>query len=228
LPVAALLALLLCADPTADYDRGRALAAAGDLKGAAEALKRVTAAFPGWGLAQIELAEVLLRAGGDEVALDRALTSAVALEPLNPRAWLLRGRSQEHRDAAAAAVSYSRAVELRPELVEPHERLAALLLASDRLAEAAPHLRAVVAARPEDRTARANLADALERAGDLAGAEAQLRALVEAAPRHQGYRRRLIDFCERNGQAAKATEEKRRADALEPGRTLRPLPPSGR
>jgi tetratricopeptide (TPR) repeat protein len=227
--LALLLALLLSADPSADYEKGRALAAAGDLKGAAECLKRVTAAFPQWGLAQVELADTLVRAGADDPMTEKALAAARALEPLNPRAWMLTGLAQEKKGSAAGAIeAYARAAELRPGFLEAHERLSALLFDSGRVAEAAPHLKAVVEARADDRIARANWAEALEKSGDLEGAELQLRILIEDAPKSLPYRRRLIDFLERTGQTAKAAEETRKRDALHPVRTLRPLPPSSR
>jgi len=227
--LALLLALALASDPAADYEKGRALAAAGDLKGAAECLKRVGVAFPQWGLGQIELADVLVRLGADDPALEKALAAARALEPLNPRAWILTGRGYEKRGNSALAIeAYARAAELRPDLLEPHERLSALLFETGRGPEAVAHFKAVLEAHPEDRIARVSYADALEQAGDLKGAEEQLRTLVKDAPKSLPYRRRLIEFLERSGQAAKAAEETRKRDALRPGRTLRPLPPSSR
>jgi len=227
MPLFTLLLAVLAADPAADLDRGRALASAGDLAGAAEQYRKVTAVFPTWGLAQIELAEVLIALGGDDPGLDRTLTAARTLEPLNPRAWTLSGRWADRRgDLGGGLDCWSRVVQLRPDVIEARERLGALLVAAGRAGEAGPHLARVVEARPEDRTTRAILAEVLEGVGDLAGAEVQLRALVAAAPKNPSYRRRLTDFLERTGQAQKAAAEARRADELRPGRKLRALPPS--
>lgn len=220
-------ALALAADPVADLHRGRALAEGGDLQGAIGAYRQVTAAFPAWGLAQIELAEALLRQGVDDASLDQALAAARALEPNNPRAWLLSGHRADRRaDAAGAIECYGRAAELRPDLLDARERLGLLLLEAGRPSDAAGHLRAALAGKPDDRTLRANLADALERGGDLDGAEAELRALLAAAPKNPAYLRRLVDFLERTGQDEKAAHERRKADSGRPARKLRPLPPS--
>ena len=221
--VAVLLATLLCVDPSVELERGRALAASGDLRRASEQLRRVAAAYPTWGLAQLELAEVLLKAGGGDAALEKTLAAARSLDPLNPRAWMLSGRLHQGRGEAAKAVDeYSRAAQLRPDLVEPHERLGALFSDAGRFAEAAAQLKLVVAARADDRTARANLAEVCERAGDLPAAEHYLKALVEVAPKNVAYRRRLIEFYERTGQADKAAHAQR-AEAARPARHLRPL-----
>ena len=222
--LAILLAISLSFEPAPELQRGLTLAGSGDLKGAAEQLERVAAAFPGWGLAQVELAEVMLKEGADEPALEKVLAASRALEPLNPRAWLLSGRFHERRgDKPQAIDAFARAAQLRPDLLEPHERLGALLLDAGRCPEAADHLRQVVEARRDDRTARANLADAYERSGELASAEKELRALVQEAPRNAAYRRRLVDFLERNGQGRKAAAEARRIEPSSPVRQLRPL-----
>lgn len=225
-----LVAAVLASDPSADFARARTLAASGDLKGAGDLLKAVTATFPTWGLAQIELAKVLLEAGGDDPALDKALSAARALEPLNPRAWALSGKGFARQGEPAKAIeAFQRAVELRPDLSEGHAGLGLALLEAGRPAEAAPHLKLAADARPEERGLRASLAEACERSGDLPGAEAALRSLVDAAPKSAIFRRRLVDFLDRTGQAAKAAAEVKRLDALggKPPRKLRPLPATG-
>ncbi len=226
-----LLALLASSDPSADLDRARSLAASGDLKGAADVLKSLTATFPTWGLAQVELSKVLLDAGGEDPALEKALSAARSLEPLNPRAWLLSGRYFEVRDDPAQALAaFQRALELKPELAEGHLGAGLSLLRSGRPAEAAGHLELAAKARADDRSVRLALAGALEQSGDLKGAEKALRALVAQAPKNPIYRRQLVDFLDRTGQAEKAAAEARKADAAS-GRTtrkLRPLRASGR
>ena len=222
-----LAAVLASSDPSADLDRARSLAASGDLKAAGDLLRSVAAAFPTWGLAQIELAKVLLDSGGDDPTLDKTLAAARSLEPLNPRAWVLSGRGFAKRgDAARAVEAYQRAVDLRPDLPDGRAGLGTALFEAGRYAEAVPHLKLAAGARAEDRTLCANLAEACEKSGDLAGAEAALRALIDAAPKNAIFRRRLVDFLERTGQADRARVESKKLDALNPGRKLRPLPAS--
>ncbi len=224
---AAFLLSLLALDPGADLARGRALVEAGDLGAAADQYRQLTAAFPTWGLAHIELAEVLVAAGAQDPGLARVLAAARSLEPLNPRAWALSGRFSDRQGDAASGLQYwGRVAELRPEQTEARERLGALLVVAGRHAEAVPHLKVVIAASPDDRTSRALLAEALEAVGDVAEAEVELRALVASSPRNVSYRRRLVDFLDRTLQPEKAAAEARKADALRPGRKLRELPRS--
>ncbi|HEY3452805.1 MAG TPA: tetratricopeptide repeat protein [Myxococcales bacterium] len=225
-----LAALLAASDPSADLDRARSLAASGDLQAAADVLKNLTATFPTWGLAQVELSKVLLDAGGDDPALEKTLSAARSLEPLNPRAWLLTGRLFEKRaDPARALEAFQRALDLRPDLAEGHLGVGLALHQSGRSSEAVDHLKLAAVARRDDRTVRTALAEAMEKSGDLKGAESVLRELVSEAPKNPIYRRQLVDFLDRSGQADKAASEAKKADAAsgKTTRKLRPLPASG-
>lgn len=221
-----LTAILAASDPSADLDRARSLAASGDLKAAAEVLKSVTATFPTWGLAQVELSKVLLDAGAEDPVLEKALSAARSLEPLNPRAWLLSGRFFEARkDIAKALEAYQRALDLRPDLPDGHLGAGLALHQSGRSSEAVDHLKLAAVARKDDRTLRLTLSQAMERSGDLKGAEAVLRELVAEAPKNPIYRRQLVDFLDRTGQAGKAASESKKADEAsgKAARKLRPL-----
>jgi uncharacterized protein (TIGR02996 family) len=210
----------------ADFDRGRAAAAAGDLEVAAGFLERCAQAFPGWGLAHVEYADVLLRQGGAAPQLDQELALARQLAGDNPRTWLLTGDFASARgDSVGAIEGYSRAVELRSELDGAREKLATALLRAGRVAESVPHFAAAVAANPADRTLRANYAESLEQSGDVAGAEQQLRTLADQDP-GSVFRKRLARFYERIGQPQKAEQELRKLDAGRQQRKMRPLPPS--
>ncbi len=225
----ATVAALQLADPAVELGQAREAAAQGDLGGASAKLERITEAFPSWGLAWVELAEVRLRAGAPLRSIEPCLASARSLEPDNPRTWLLSGHLSEQRDARDDAIAaFARALELRPSLLEAREPLGRLLLSADRPGDALPHLQAVVAAHPDDRAARANLAEAYERLGDLKRAEVELKALASQAP-GAIYRRRLAAFYERTGNPQKAAAELRRSDGgRRPSRALRPLLPSVR
>ncbi|MGC4113340.1 MAG: tetratricopeptide repeat protein [Myxococcales bacterium] len=226
-----LTALLAASDPSADLDRARTLAGSGDLKAAAEVLKSVTTTFPTWGIAQVELAKVLLDAGGEDPLLEKSVLAARALEPLNPRAWLLAGRFFELRkDPAMALEAFQRALDLRPDLADAHLGLGLALHQVGRSSEAVDHLKLAAAARRDDRQVRLTLAEAMEKSADLKGAESVLRELIADAPKNPIYRRQLIDFLDRTGQVEKAAAESKKADAAtgKNARKLRPLPASGR
>lgn len=229
LPGIAALFLLQATDPVADFRRARELASAGDLQGAAALLEQSIGGFPGWGLPYVELAEVLMRAGGEEARQGRALAEARRLEPQNPRAWALSALWFERQGETQAAIqACERALALREELTDTRIQLGLLLVQTERHAQAIPHLERALRERPEERGGRANLADAYERTGDLEGAEKHLRELVRAAPGNALYARRLARFYERAGRAAEAAAVLREAGDTMPERRMRPLPDSAR
>ncbi|MFN7131130.1 MAG: tetratricopeptide repeat protein [Myxococcales bacterium] len=226
LKVLALLTFVQTSDPAADLDKGRVAARAGDVKTAEVHLRRATQTFPTWGLAQIELAEVLLAQGPDTAGLPSALAAARSLEPHNPRAWRLTGLFHEQKNELGQAIdAYRRAVEIRPDLLECRERLGVLLAHEGRHKEAIPELAAVTSARPSEWGLRATLAEAYEREGQLEPAEAELRAVADGSGSPL-FRRRLAQFYERTGQPKKAEAEYRRADAGRPEKKMRALPAS--
>lgn len=226
--VATVLMQAPVADPSAELARGRAAAQAGDLDAAELHLRRATETFPTWGLAQLELAAVLLAKGPSTAGLVHALATARTLEPHNPRVWHLTGQWHEQKNEPDAAIAaYRRAVDLRPDLLEARERLGVLLVHAGRYEEAIPELSAVTAKRPEEWGLRATLAEALERGGRLADAERELKAVAEGGPSPAIFFRRLGQFYERTGQHKQAAEAFRRADGGRPApKRMRSLPAS--
>ena len=228
LPVLLALVLTQVDSALAQFDAGRAAARTEDWPQAVECFERAAQLFPAWGLAQLELAEARLRAGADAAKTDEAFAAARQLEPNNPRAFAASGRWFESRGKVPEAVeAYRKALELRSDSLEWHERLGLLLGGAGRAAEAVPHLSAVLEGRPDDRGVRANLAEALEQAEDLRGAEAQLKRLVKDCPQNGVFRRRLALFYERTGQAEKAKAAWSH-NAPPEKRPMRPLLPSRR
>lgn len=222
-----LIALLQAADPAADFDRGRAFAAAGDAKAAAAAFERATRTFPTWGLAWLELADTLLKDGSNPPLLERALVNAQRLETTNPRAFRLSAEWHEQRGETLPALeAYQRALGLRPDQAELRGRIGLLLVQEGRFSEALAHLEAFLADHPDDRGLRLNLAEAYEKTGALKKAERELALVCEAAPASVLYRRRLAEFLERNGQKERAAEQFRRLDEKRPTKKMRPLPAS--
>ncbi len=230
LEVLAAIALLQVqtVDPTADLNRGREAAKAGDLQTAERHLRRATETFPTWGLAQLELAEVLLAGGPSTPGLVTALAAARSLEPHNPRVWHLTGRWHEQKNESEAALeAYRRAVDLRPDFLDARERLGVLLVHAGKFKEAIPELSAVATARPTEWGLRATLAEAYERDGQLTAAEAELVAIADGAPSPTVFLRRLGQFYERTDQPKKAQDAFRRADGEKSSkRKMRSLPAS--
>jgi len=231
------LLLLQTFDPMAELARARADAAAGDGEAAFVRLEELSRVYPGWGLAQIELAHVLLASGAASppslgaspetvrrsLLLEQALAIARRQEPENPRTWSLSGRwHEERREVAEAVAAYRKALALRPEMLDCHERLGMLMVSESRHFEALPHLWALLAARPEERGVRANLADAYEQLGDKDAAEAHLRVIVEQAPENTLFRQRLARFLERQGRS----EEAEAVLGQGKRKKMRPLKPS--
>lgn len=229
LPGLAALFFLQSVDPVAELKRARGLVEAGDLPGAAQVLEKAVESFPAWGLAHVELAEVLMRAGLAPERQGAALDQARRLEPQNPRAWVLSARWFEAQARPEAAIeACSRALELREDLPDTRLQLGLLLSAAGRDPEAIPLLKRSVEERPEERGARAHLAEACERTGDLACAEAELRALWRQSPANAVFARRLARFFERTGQPDQAAAVLREAGEAPAGRKMRPLPGSRR
>ncbi|MGI5864468.1 MAG: tetratricopeptide repeat protein [Myxococcales bacterium] len=228
LPGIAALFVLQATNPVADFQKARELASQGDLRGAAALLERSIGSFPDWGLPYVELADVLMRSGGDEARQGKALAEARRLEPQNPRAWVLSARWFERQGETKLAIeACERALALREDLTDTRIQLG-LLLVENEPARAIPHLERALTERPDERGVRANLADAYERAGDLEGAERHLRELVRAAPGNAIYARRLARFYERAGRPVEAAAVLREAGDAWPERKMRPLLDSAR
>ncbi|MFD1628029.1 tetratricopeptide repeat protein [Azospirillum griseum] len=134
--------------------------ALGDPAGAADASRDALRHAPGHAGLWTNLG-LARRAAGQED--DRALRTALALDPAIPEAWNGLATGVLPADAARAA---RRALSLRSGYPEALSNLGVALLALDRAGEAADALRAALRPRPEDGRTLANLALALEQAGD--------------------------------------------------------------
>jgi len=102
----------------------------------------------------------------------------------NPEALLLRGLIHKERNERAAAMAdFTRALELRPDLVEAHVQLAGYLLESGNAAESAPHLETALRYDRDNLLARLNLGDAYRLLGKTGEAKQQLEWVATKEPK---------------------------------------------
>jgi predicted Zn-dependent protease len=227
-----LLLSLLLADPVADFNAGAAAEGRGDLAAAASLLDSAQAASPRWGLPKIELAEVLLKQGAVDRAL-QLLAAAQPLEPQNPRLYHLRGMASEQKGDPRAAESAERtALSLRVDYQAASETLAQALWDEGRKDESVQLWQSLAQSHPEDTAIRAALVDRLSDSGKAVEAEKELRRLAAEQPKNPIWHRRLARTLDGEGLAAEAEDERRIAAMLsgEPvaKRKLRRLPDSRR
>ncbi len=95
---------------------------------------------------------------GEIAAAERHLRDSLERDPLLPEAWCNHaitlgalGRSSEAR------AGYERAIKLKPDYAEAHDRLGALVFYTDGFAAAVPHFRRMVDLEPGNATAWSNL-----------------------------------------------------------------------
>ena len=138
-------------DPVSELRKGKELVAVGDLAGAEAEFRRVVQIYPGWGLAYIELAEVLLQGHFDNRKLALVVGEAKKLEPKNPRTWLVLGQYYQRVENVENALQcYRQAVLLRPEMSTARRQLALLLVNSHKEVEAIEHLLVYLKGMPDD------------------------------------------------------------------------------
>jgi tetratricopeptide (TPR) repeat protein len=119
-------------------------------------------------------------------------------------------------DAATAIAAFAQAVALRPDFPIAHANLGLLLMATQRRAEAAPHLRAAVRAMPGDAALQNALGVAQEASNRLAEAEHAYRAALAADPTLAEAHANLGNCLRRLGRLDDAQAHYGRAIALQP------------
>jgi predicted Zn-dependent protease len=223
---------LLLADPVSDFNAGTAAEGRGDLAAAASYLDRAQMSSPRWGLPKVELADVLLKQGVVDRALE-LLAAAEPLEPQNPRLLHLRavGLAQK-MDARGAEAAERAALALRVDYAEAEETLAQALWDQGKRDEAVQVWQALAQHHPEDTAARATLVERLLDAGKAVDAEKELRQLTADQPKNPVWHRRLARALDSQGMADEAADERKKAAELSgepiPKRKLRRLPDSKR
>lgn len=157
-------------DRAANLVLGEYLAEAGRYDDAIFLLGRMVAAQPDGLDAQLRLARALLLAG-DHAAAAELLAEAERLAPSIAQVAATRSQALLLAGDLAAAAAVAEAALARGLAEAPvHSALAHVLVAQDRMAEAAPHFRAAARLRPQDgylaHLAAAASGLATERAGD--------------------------------------------------------------
>lgn len=107
-------------------------------------------------VSRLEFEAAAVLAEGDAGKATALLDEALALDPGNSRAWILRGGAMEMaRRLDEAERSYRRALALHPGSDDARFRLAATLAASGRIDEAKALLEELLSRKPDDPKARA-------------------------------------------------------------------------
>jgi Flp pilus assembly protein TadD len=128
-------------DPNALANLGIARAAAGDARGAADALGRALRISPGEGDIGYQLGVQRQKAGDGAGALE-AFRQAAAANPSDPRPQVRRGLlALRARNLAEAEQALRTALDLDPRQATAHKALGVLLLESSRPEEGAAHFR---------------------------------------------------------------------------------------
>jgi tetratricopeptide (TPR) repeat protein len=227
--VAVLFALLSsAADETAQVRAALALEDKGDDAQAVVLLDRYVATDPQAALARIEAARIRMKSGKDLERVQADLVAARNLAPDNPRADYLFGElMQERGNLAEATRSFERAVAIRIDYPEAHERLAAIYFDQGEWGKAEASYRAVASRRPERTPDRLQLALVLEKEGRLGDSETELKRLRSEQPGSVLVARRLAEFYDRTNQPKLAAKVRK---AMDPGdqRKLRTLKRSPR
>ena len=136
------------------------------------------------------------------------LHALVEAHPGNPSVWAMAARwRQTLADQPGEAAALKRLLEIKPDHVGAHGRLADLLEAAGDLAEAAPHLKRYAEAKPGKTRIWVRLAQAAEAAGDWPEAEAAWTRVCELYPNQIAAAERLTAL---------------RAAAKAPARALQP------
>jgi len=154
---------------------------------------------------------------GATAAAERALSAALAADPMHARAWHHLGLiAQGRADHAAAAGLLRRALALEPDAAGVHNNLGVSLGALGRAEEAIACYRRALALRPEYAKACLNLGAALMGTGALAEGNDYLTRAAALDPKLPEAPYNLGNLAEKQGDYAAAAENFRRAAALRP------------
>jgi tetratricopeptide (TPR) repeat protein len=227
--VAVLLALLgSAADETAQVRSALTLEDKGNDAQALAILDQYAATDPQAALARIEASRIRMKSGQDLDRVQADLVAARNVAPDNPRADYLFGElMQERGNLVEAARSFERAVAIRIDYPEAHERLGAIYFDQGDWPKAEASYRAVASRRPERTPDRLQLALVLEKEGRLNDAETELKRLHTDQPGSLLVARRLAEFYDRTNKPKLAAKIRQ---SMDPGdqRKLRTLKRSPR
>ncbi len=148
---------------------------------------------------------------------DQLLADSRTIRQQNLGAVLARlaaNRGQAYESAGMlteAALEYQQALAEMPEYPRANLRLAELLQSQQRMGEAVPFLRRVLAADPHDLSTMFQLASALAAVGDQPGAKKLFAQLLEQRPEHAQANLRLGMLLQADGQLSEAIDCFRRS-----------------
>ena len=180
----------------------RALEAAGELDEAIDVWTKVQAKIPQDLETQERLCALLSARGRWQEAIP--YLRAAAEREGSPKSWHRLARAYDATaDAEGALNAWRMACEIDPTIFEPHDRIADLLVAAGRLAEAIPHLRAVA---EHDGSAKSwhRVARAYDAIGDAEGATDAWRTACEIDPAIFEPHDRIADLLVAAGRLAEA------------------------
>jgi tetratricopeptide (TPR) repeat protein len=165
--------------------RAEQMANQGRLAEALAILQRLVSQYPDWGMAWLEIGQLLVR-GQNYAAAEAALRKAARLLPslAKPHYYLGVALTEQgkHQEAAAA---FRQATELQPDYAEAHFGLSRCLQALDDRNGAEQALRAAIRYLPSSAQARAALGELLAQSGRPAEGLEQLRSAARLRPNDQ-------------------------------------------
>jgi tetratricopeptide (TPR) repeat protein len=220
-------------NPEAYYGLGRAEAQQGDTKGAAAALERACQLFPQYGGAHYALALEYRKLGEEQKAKEEFLayqanitTSPPAVDPMRaavqrlneaPNRYLERGVALgESGDLEGAIQAHLKAIELDPDLVQPHINLIQLYARVGEPDKAEQEYRIAVRLDPNRSDCYYNYGVLMFEQGKYPAAEQAFRKAVAINPYYAEAHNNLGFLLEQQGHARQALGEFRQAVADRP------------
>ena len=211
------------------FRQGVELARQGDYAAALVRFERARSLSPNWALPYLEIAVAHMMTDNDAGKISQALEAAVRLGGEIPRAHYLMGiHLQQQSRRKRAIAEFTRALQLRPSLLDARYRLALLYVESGLQQRGIEQLELVVRQNPSHLGARRTLALLYEQSGQPELAEQHLLAVCKLYPGRPVHLEKLARFYERVGWRTKARKARKRLERLEPvkKRYMRPLLPS--
>jgi Tfp pilus assembly protein PilF len=204
-------------DPALRELLSRACEAAGDLEDARRALEAPgdAARAPALLLRRAELA-ALRRGAGAAEEVD-AIAAQLPPDAAAPRTYAAGISAQLRGDAAGAAESYRRALQLSPGMVQARLRLATLLTERRDLASARAELESILGEDALSRPARLALARVRLLSGDPAGAAAEASRLLALSTRDAEAGVLLVAARAKEGRLSDAARAFEEIERREPG-----------
>jgi predicted CXXCH cytochrome family protein len=191
---------------------------AGQVNSAVDLLQRAVSRYPEDDGFLANLANAYLQQGKLTEAQETA-SRTMAINPDRPDVHDLEGLiAAERHDTSGAEQAFREAIRMRPNLSEPHNNLANLLIGERRFPEAEMHFRRAIALRPGYGDAHHGLGLLMIMERKNAEATQELLEAVRVAPGDASAHADLADLLTAEGRLTDAAAEYRRALALNPAK----------